>query len=82
MYYVYVLRGEVTGRHYTGSAADVAERLRRHNAGDTHSTRHGVPSVLVHTEAHTLRSEAVRRERFLKTGRGREELQGLLGISG
>jgi putative endonuclease len=79
MYFVYVLRSAVTGRLYTGSTADVQDRLRRHNSGESKATRHGIPWLLVHTETFATRAEAVRRERYYKTGRGREELETLLG---
>jgi putative endonuclease len=78
VFFVYVLRSAVTGRLYIGSTQDVQDRLRRHNDGRSKATRHGVPWVLLHTEAVATRAEAVRRERYYKTGRGREELEALL----
>jgi len=82
LFHVYVLRSRVTGRHYTGSTADLADRIRRHNAGLSKATRHGVPWELVHTESFATRAEAMRRERQLKTGRGRQELAMLLDQPG
>ena len=79
MYYVYVLQSERTGRWYTGSAADVAERLERHNGGRSKATKSGRPWRLIHTESFDTRAEAVRRESYLKTGVGREELDTTLG---
>jgi len=79
MFYVYVLLSEKTGRRYTGSCEDIAERLRRHNAGHSLSTRHGVPWKLVHSEDFETRADAVQRERFLKTGAGRRWLDEQLG---
>lgn len=79
MFRVYVLMSEITGRHYTGSCEDLEDRLHRHNSGQSPATRHGTPWKLIHSEVFRTRAEAVRRERFLKTGRGREELQALLG---
>lgn len=76
MFYVYVLRSEVTGRRYTGSCENLENRLRRHNAGYSKATKAGVPWKLVHHEAFETRSEALERERFFKTGQGREELDG------
>jgi putative endonuclease len=81
MYHVYVLRSTVTGRLYTGSTADIQDRLRRHNAGECKATRHGVPWTLVYTEAYPTRAEAFRREQYFKTGRGREELERLIAGS-
>src|SRR5881296_745176 len=42
MFYCYVLRSQKTGRRYVGSCENLAVRLRRHNAGDSKATRHGV----------------------------------------
>lgn len=58
---------------------DVTDRLRRHNAGHNKATKHGVPWELLHTEPFPTRSEAVLRERHCKTGRGRDELDRMLG---
>ena len=77
MFFVYILRSTVTGRLYTGSTADVQDRLRRHNAGESKATRHGIPWTLIRTETLATRAEAVRRERYYKTGRGRGELDAL-----
>jgi len=77
MFYVYVLRSKKTGRRYVGSCADVDDRLRRHNAGESNATRHGIPWALLHFEEFVTRSAAVRRERYYKTGRGRDELDRL-----
>ena len=77
MYHVYVLRSGTTGRRYVGSCEDVDERVRRHNAGHSKSTRHGVPWILVHRESFSTRGEAVKKERYYKSGRGRDELERL-----
>ncbi|MFN2476474.1 MAG: GIY-YIG nuclease family protein [Chthoniobacterales bacterium] len=74
MFYTYVLRSVQTGRRYVGSCEDVEERLRRHNAGHSQSTRHGAPWVLLWCEEFMTRGEAMEKERYYKTGRGREEL--------
>jgi putative endonuclease len=78
MFYVYVLLSETTGRYYTGHTANLIERPQQHNAGMSQSTRAGAPWRTVHHEAFSTRSAATQRERFLKTGRGREELKKLL----
>jgi len=78
-FYVYVLRSAVTGRLYVGSTADLDDRLRRHNNRESKATRHGVPWSLIHNELHSTRSEAVGREMYFKTGRGREEIRNLVG---
>ena len=77
MYHVYVLRSETTGRRYVGSCQDVAVRLRQHNSGESKSTKHGMPWHLVYAESFATRSEACQRERYFKSGKGRDELDRL-----
>jgi putative endonuclease len=74
MFYVYVLRSKQTGRRYIGSCEDINDRLRRHNAGESKATKHGIPWILIHVEKFLTRSAALARERYYKTGRGRDEL--------
>jgi hypothetical protein len=54
-------RSSKTGRRYVGSCENVDERLRRHNAGYSKATRHGVPWILVTVRA--LRTAPKPRER-------------------
>ena len=77
MYHVYVLRSDKTGRRYVGSSQDPEKRLGEHNNGQSLATKHGVPWKLIHHEEFPTRAEAVRRERFYKTGKGREALDQL-----
>src|SRR5437762_3319680 len=77
MFYCYVLRSRKTGRRYVGSCENLTERIRRHNAGDATASLHGALSILVQSESFASRSEAAQRERYYKTGRGRDELDKL-----
>ena len=76
MFYVYVLRSSKTGRRYVGSCEN-DDRLRRHNAGHSKATRHGIPWILVHSESFSNRAEAAKKERYYKSGRGRDDLDRL-----
>jgi putative endonuclease len=78
MFFVYVLRSETTGRHYVGFCRDVVQRVGQHNAGLTKSTKNRGLWILVHQEGYPTRSAAMRRERFLKSGQGREDLRRLI----
>jgi len=78
MFSVYVLRSGKTSRRYVGSCGDLSDRLRRHNAGESPATKHGLPWTLIHEEQFPTRAEAMARERFYKTGRGRDALNKLL----
>ena len=78
MFFVYVLYSDRAGRYYTGQTHDVMERLLQHNRGLSKSTCHGVPWRVLHSEPFQTRAEAMKREKFLKSGAGREELKRLL----
>ena len=77
MFSVYVLRSAKTGRRYVGSCADLSDRLQRHNAGQSAATKHGIPWRLLHSEEFPTRTAALTRERYFKTGRGRDDLDRL-----
>jgi len=73
-YLVYVLRSEAAGRRYVGQTENLRARLNRHNAGLVRWTAGYRPWRVVYSEEVGTRSEAMRRERFLKSGKGREFL--------
>lgn len=58
---------------YVGQSHDIERRLVAHNDGSTgFTTKAGGPWKLVYKEEYQTRSEAMIREKELKTGRGRE----------
>ena len=77
MFYCYVLRSQKTGRRYVRSCENLTARIRRHNSGESKATKHALPWALVRSESFASRSEAAQRERYYKTGKGREELDKL-----
>lgn len=77
MFYVYVLRSKRSGKRYVGQTNHLMKRLIDHNSGNSRYTKTGVPWILVYTEEYSTRSEAMIREKFLKTGRGRDLLDNL-----
>jgi putative endonuclease len=79
MWWVYVLRSVRNGRFYTGSTNDLERRLAEHERGKNKYTRFAGPFEVVHTETYETRLEARQRERFLKTGQGREQLESVVG---
>jgi len=81
MFYVYVLRSQSTGRLYVGYTSDLDHRLGQHNDGVTKSTKNRGPWEIVHREAFPARSEAMKREKFLKSGQGRGQLKTILAAS-
>ena len=78
MTFTYVLLSDTDGQYYTGSTGDLRSRLRSHSEGRVHSTASRRPLRLVYYEACLNRSDAFRRERFLKTGKGKRFLKNRL----
>ena len=72
MFYVYIIKSLKNGRFYVGSTGNLERRLDEHNSGQSRYTKLTSPFVLVHSETYATKQEAVRRELFLKSGRGRE----------
>ena len=71
-YYAYVLRSLVEGRLYKGHTEDIKKRLEEHNLGKSKSTKGYLPWELVYLEKFETRKEAIAREKYFKTGIGRE----------
>ncbi len=78
MFFVYVLCSQSSGRLYIGYTSDVTQRLGQHNHGITKSTKNRGPWQLIHQEQYQTCAEAGRRERFLKSGQGRQQLKEIL----
>jgi putative endonuclease len=74
-YWVYILQNEITGKLYKGQTSDLDNRLKRHNSDETGSMRYTYKQKgswrLIYSEKHPTRSEAMKREKFLKSGQGR-----------
>jgi putative endonuclease len=70
--FVYILRSDThPERHYVGLTSDVARRLRWHNTGPSGVTVHHRPWSLVVSLEFPDTKNAVRFERYLKSGSGR-----------
>ncbi len=79
-YFVYVLRSLKNGRFYTGYTQNLDRRLQEHNSGQSSYTKLTRPFKLVYKESFKNKKEAMKRERDLKTGKGREEIRKKLNI--
>ena len=75
-FWVYILQNEITGKLYKGHTSDLQSRLERHNCHEAGSMRYTYkqkgPWKLIYSEEHSTHSEAMKREKFLKSGKGRE----------
>lgn len=74
MYYVYFLL-LINGDIYKGSCSDLKIRIKEHKLGKVKSTKNYLPFEIVGYESYLLKSDAQRRERFLKTTEGKKLLR-------
>jgi len=56
---------------YVGLTNDLRNRFKLHNGGKVNSTKNRRPFMLIYYEAHLNRKDAAKREKFLKTGWGK-----------
>ncbi|OGR82421.1 MAG: hypothetical protein A2636_05410 [Elusimicrobia bacterium RIFCSPHIGHO2_01_FULL_64_10] len=68
MFFVYVLRDKISGRLYTGSCENFDRRMKEHQ-------RNKPSYELVYSETRPTRTDALRREMYLKSGNGRRSLK-------
>ncbi|OGF61853.1 hypothetical protein A2662_01225 [Candidatus Giovannonibacteria bacterium RIFCSPHIGHO2_01_FULL_45_33] len=78
MQYVYILQSERNGKLYKGCTNDLKRRIKEHNSAQETSTKSGAPWKLLYYEAFANKSDALREELFLKSGKGKERIKYLL----
>jgi putative endonuclease len=78
MFYTYILQSEKDGSFYIGYTQNLANRLEQHNMARKGYTASRQPWVLVYHEAFGSKSEAMKRERFLKAQKNRNFYEKLI----
>ena len=77
-YYVYILHSDSRQRYYVGSTVDLAKRVAEHNSAIGGFTHTGRPWKLVHSEIFTEKTEALKREKYLKRMKSAKFLRSLI----
>lgn len=77
-YYVYVLLSERDNLYYTGYTSNLQNRLTLHNLGKVTSTQNRTPLKLIYWEGCLNQQDATRREKYLKSGNGKNYLKNRL----
>ncbi len=67
MYSAYILQSSKDGRYYIGSTDNIENRLIKHNKGYSRYTKGKGPFNLIYREDFLTRSEARKREYYLKS---------------
>jgi len=71
-YYVYVIYSEKADKFYVGQTRNLEQRINKHNFGRGRYTSNKGDWSLKYFEEAESRGEAMKKEKFFKTGRGRE----------
>jgi len=79
MYYVYILQSQIDDELYVGCTSNLKKRLNEHNSGLVFSTKQKNPYKLIHYEYFLNRKDSFSREKWLKTGWGRNQIKKMLG---
>ena len=75
MFYVYILESLKDKKLYIGQTNDLKRRLEEHNEGKNFSTAYRKQFKLIYYEAYLCREDAKGREKFFKTGWGRQYIK-------
>jgi len=78
MYTVYVLKSTLNNKYYIGSTSNISQRIINHNAGFSRWTKHGIPWIMVYSEEYLTRSEALIREKKIKSYKSGNEFKKLI----
>ncbi len=80
MFTVYILYSENHNKIYIGYTSNIEQRLLSHNElGTKGYTLRYRPWKLIYTESFLLKSDAMKREKQLKSAKGREFIWNLIG---
>ena len=78
MFYTYVLLSEKDQEFYVGFTEDLRMRVEKHRTGKVKSTVSRRPLKLIYYEACLHKRDAIKREKYFKTGFGRRFLRNRL----
>ena len=81
MWYIYALKSRLDQGFYIGCTNDLRQRIKLHNGGKVIATKFRRPLVLIYYEAYLDKRDAFAKEKWLKTGWGRNYIKKTLKYS-
>ena len=78
MFYTYVLQSKKDDKLYFGYTKDLTQRFEQHAKGQVESTKNRRPLKLIYYEACCDEQDALQREKYFKSYRGRQFLKNRL----
>lgn len=77
MFFVYAIKSTIRNYIYVGLTNNIERRITEHNKGENRSTKPYKPFLLIYSEEWETREQARRREKYFKTGIGKEFLKSI-----
>ena len=74
MFYIYVL-SDKNSDFYTGYTKNLKKRIEEHHGGKVFATKSKLPIKLIYSEACLDQTDALKREKYLKSGPGKKFLR-------
>lgn len=74
-YYTYLLYSHKDNDLYSGYSVDLKNRFKEHMNGKVFSTKSRLPVKLIYYEACLNEDDAIRREKYFKSGKGKKFLK-------
>ncbi|NOU60325.1 GIY-YIG nuclease family protein [Marinifilum caeruleilacunae] len=81
MHYVYILQSQLDQSYYIGYTSNLENRINYHNNGRSRYTRKKMPWKIVYTEKFDSKTEALRKEKFIKKQKSRTFIEELINPS-
>ena len=78
MYFTYVLTSGKDNKLYIGYTSNLKSRLKKHDSGKVFATKDRLPLKLIYCELCLNKYDAIKREKYFKTGFGRRFLKNRL----
>ena len=75
MYYVYAISSIEKNYIYVGLTDNVERRFFKHNTGKNKTTKPYLPFTIIYTEEFETRIQARLREKYFKSGSGKEKIK-------
>lgn len=75
---MYIIYSESSDRYYVGQCQDISERIKRHNTGRSKYTKIAIDWKVKYIEKFDSRSEAMIREREIKSKKSRKYIEFLV----
>ena len=81
MFYIYILQSEQDQSFYIGFSENLSQRLEKHNTAKSGYTATKKPWKIVYSECFDNKTDALKREKYIKNQKSREFIKKLIGDS-